>query len=34
MKWLGKWKEPNIQKVHWAVIINILKGRKENEESF
>ena len=34
MKWLGKWKEPNIQKVHWAAIINISKGRKENDESF
>jgi hypothetical protein len=29
MKWLGKWKELNIQEEHGEVSINILRGRKE-----
>ena len=28
MKWLGKWKELNIQEVHGEVSINILRGSK------
>ena len=31
MKWPGKWKELNIQKVHGEVSINISRGRKEND---
>lgn len=27
MKWVGKGKVPNIQKAHWAVIINISKEK-------
>ena len=31
MKWLGKWKELNIQEVHGEVSINILRERKESK---
>ena len=31
MKWLGKWRVLNIQKVHGEVSINISRERKKND---
>jgi hypothetical protein len=34
MKWLGKWRVLNIQKVHGEVSINISRGRKGSDEKY